>query len=91
METRFFRFLIESCEVVRNFQEQLLSIEKIENLGWQQVRNVGGADIQTWVDFEIVPISKYPNICNANGWSSFPLEIKNERFFNIYPDFRRHL
>ena len=35
--------------------------------------------------------TKYPNFCNTNVWPSFPLYIKNERFFNICPYFRRHL
>ena len=76
---------------MRKFQGQYWSIEKIESLGWQQVRNVDGADIQTWVDLGIRANSKYPNICTENGWPRFPLEIKNERFFNICPNFCRHL
>ena len=46
---------------MRKFQEQYWSIEKIESLGWQQVRNIDGADIQTWVDLGIRANSKYPN------------------------------
>ena len=64
-----------SCEVVQNFPEQFWSIEKIENLGLQQVPNVDGTYIQTWVDLVIHANSKYPNFCKANGWPRFPLEI----------------